>query len=374
MRLTVTKLLNKRIGAPSVNALKGAPLKKGEEIDVVEQVKGDSYDGNNLWYKDAGNNFYWSGGVSHNSNKSSIELDSKITPPWFEDTLKIPEIWEKYDTYGENVTIAILDTGCDLMNSDVSINIVDSNKFINYADSVQDIHGHGTRCSSLIGASNSFNWNIGIAPNSKLLIGKISNKGELNDFTSIIDGIKWSIEKGADIISISFGKPSSNATLIKKFHKSIFEIVQNKNVLIFAAGGNNNSDLLSFGSVYPSAFSVSKEDVFASIENIISVGAIDDKNDLALITLRNDYTIINAPGINIPSYSLNSIVDNDSGTSISTPIAAGIAALALSYIRKRDGGIWNWKDLKEKILLTGDPIKNNLNKRMINPHELFNSL
>ena len=40
---------------------------------------------------------------------------------------------------------------------------------------------------------------------SGLLVGKISNVGELKDFDAVKSGLQWAIDNGADIISISFG-------------------------------------------------------------------------------------------------------------------------------------------------------------------------
>jgi subtilisin family serine protease len=381
MRLTVTKLLNKRIGAPSVNAPKGIPLEVGDEIEVVGQVKGDSYDGNDIWYKDEGNNYYWSGGVElHIDNhkfspaivKSFISSEIKITQPWFEDTLKIPELWNTYNSYGEDVTVAILDTGYDIRNPDLAPNILDSTKFIDYADSVQDTYGHGTRCASIVGAANNLKWNIGIAPKCKLLIVKVSSAGELNNFDPLINGINWAIKKGADIISISFGKSSRNQTVISDFYTSINKSLENKNVLLFAACGNNYASSFASGNIYPSGFALNS--IYPSIEKMISIGAVDEKNNLAPITLQNDYTILHAPGTNIRSFITNNETDFDSGTSMATPIVAGIAALAISHIKKINGGNWNWKELKNKIISTADPIKSDSLKKSINPIELFKSL
>lgn len=65
MDVTVTKYLNVRIGQPSVNAPIHSYLQPGDKLEVDgKQYRGDVYDGNNYWYRDAAGNYYWSGAIS----------------------------------------------------------------------------------------------------------------------------------------------------------------------------------------------------------------------------------------------------------------------------------------------------------------------
>ncbi|MEP6674685.1 MAG: S8 family serine peptidase [Ferruginibacter sp.] len=356
-------------------------LPEGSVIEVAEIVQGKAIDKISSWYKAEDGFYYWGGGITVSidlENKTSTTffkttVAAKETQAWFSDTLKIPVIWNDFEAFGENVTVAVLDSGCDKNNLDI-MPVLASEKFILYADSTQDILGHGTRCASLVGAHNNGNYTIGIATKCKLLIGKISNVGEINDFTSMVEGIRWAVSNGAEIISISFGKFTTDQQMLAKFYDDITAILTNKEVLIFACCGNNYEPIPASGILYPAAFSGSSNILKRpAIDKIISVGATDNKNQLAIFNLLNDYTVIHAPGENIRSYQLTSIADLDSGTSMSTPIAAAIAVLAAGYLKKKNGR-WNALTLKNIILATADPLMNDPVRKIINPVKIFKAI
>jgi subtilisin family serine protease len=384
MKVTVTKYLNVRVGKPSVNAPCYQYLAPGSELEVDGKFyKGDNYEGIDTWMKDEAGNYYWSGGVvdlvipeSHNKIQPEINLNMKQSFSWFKN-LDIENIWNKYDEYGENVTIAVLDSGYDTSNNDLSPGVIGvkalnsplKEQIIDLKSSlINDTYGHGTFCASIIGARNTGKYNIGIAPKSKLLIGKLSENSELDAYTGldlIIDGIEWAINSGAEIISISFGKfayqlpPEDNYLL--KIQNRFSSIIQDKKVLIFSLSGNN-----------PPSKILERENYPASLDGCISVGA-SNKKQLDKITSLSSRTVIHAQGVDVESYDLNSTIKIDSGTSMSTPIVAGVAALAVSYLNQKHKD-WSPKDLIQKIYNSGDPLQNSINKKDINIVNLFKIL
>jgi subtilisin family serine protease len=362
MKVVVTKNLNIRVGAPSVNAHCYIYLTQGTTIEVEDKpVRGDFYDGINLWYKGLDDSYYWSGGIT--SSSTLIPTENKQSFNWFIE-LGIETIWKTYKEQGENVSVALLDTGYNILNADLFPAIKDQEVIINYPDTpicnnINDFDGHGTRCLSIIGARNLYQYNIGIAPKCQLLVGKISCEMELIDPNSILTGIKWAIENKADVISISFGHVFDNQDQQSDFQNTLKEIVAGKNVLIFASAGNNIRSDPAFGENYP-----------ASFPECISVGATNN-GVFDNTTLRSIFTIIHAPGINIESYDLTNKPTPESGTSFSTPIVAAIVALGISYSRRIHG---NWKpnDILNKLYNTGTPLFDN--RKLINPLEFFKQL
>jgi subtilisin family serine protease len=365
MKVIVTKNLNVRVGAPSVNAPCYNYLAPGSTIEVDEKlIEGDIYDGNNLWYKGLDGSFYWSGGV--NTFSPLLVTENKESFSWFEE-LGIETIWDTYNERGENVCIAVLDTGYNITNTDLLPAIPSQNQkvIINYKDAaacntINDLKGHGTRCLSIVGARNFHQYNIGIAPKCKLLIGKISCKLEMLDRNSVLDGIKWAIDSGAEIISISFGFLFENENQQADFHARLQEIIKDHKVLIFASSGNNLGDVPRFEEYYP-----------ASFPECISVGATDH-GVFNNITVRSNCTIIHAPGINIESYSLTNVPTPDSGTSFSTPITAGVTALAVSYCKKKNNNDWNPNEIMSTLKSTASPLFDN--RKLIQPLDFFSQL
>ncbi len=365
MKVIVIKNLNVRVGAASVNAPCYNYLAIGSTIEVEEKlIKGDSYDGNNMWYKGLDGSYYWSGGVSTSS--ALLAMDNKQSFNWFKE-LEIETIWNTYNERGENVCIAVLDTGYTDSNADLAsaITIQNQKVIINYNDAsacntINDLEGHGTRCLSIVGARNLHQYNIGIAPKSKLLIGKISCELEMRDPNSVLDGIKWAIDNSAEIISISFGFLFENQNQQSNFQTQLKEIIRGHKVLIFASAGNNSTHQPAFGENYP-----------ASFPECISVGATDN-GLFNNITQQSNCTIIHAPGINIESYDLTNMPTPDSGTSFSTPIIAGIAALAVSYCKKKNNNDWNPNEILNTIYATASPLVGD--RKLIQPLKLFKQL
>lgn len=89
-----------------------------------------------------------------------------------------PKIWEK--SKGKGITVAILDTGCDITHPDLSERIIGGWNFTDddngNPDLYTDYNGHGTHVAGTIAAAQNNNGVIGVAPEASLLILKVLNK------------------------------------------------------------------------------------------------------------------------------------------------------------------------------------------------------
>jgi subtilisin family serine protease len=112
----------------------------------------------------------------------------------------------------------------------------------------------------------------------------------------------------------------------------------------------------------------------ASFESCVSVGATDQKGEFSLMTVQSPRTVVHAPGVDIESYDMSGTPTPMSGTSFSAPIAAGIAALAISYLKRRNSGRWNPDMLRQTIYDTATPLPGYPGRRRIRPLSLFNGL
>ncbi|WP_121808117.1 S8 family peptidase [Mucilaginibacter kameinonensis] len=371
------KYLNIRAGSPSLNAPSYQYLAPGSQIEVDGKLyKGDPYDGNDVWLKDGADNYYWIGGVQHDIPTADLlefkAAGQKQTFPWF-DSLKIGDVWSQHTERGARATVAILDTGYNSANRDLTPKITSANTKVFIKPEVypgltltiedKDRQKHGTRCASLAGAINNDKWIIGVAPECKLLIGKISYDGTLPDFQYILDGIDWAIKQKADVISISYYVGNLSAAKINDFQQQLNTIMANNDVLIFASSGNSGTTQIT-ADYYPASF---------VHNNVISVGASTLNGQIAPVTVLSSKTILHAPGENIESYNPQGVPSPETGTSFSTPIAAGIAALAVSYLKRKNGS-WSAATLKAKMISTADTINTPGNKKIINPVNLFKAL
>ncbi len=228
---------------------------------------------------------------------------------WAEDLLGIPEIWK--NTQGEGIKVAVLDTGIDEDHVDLRDAIVSSKDFTRQG--ILDLNGHGTHCAGIVGARRNGEGFIGLAPKCELIIGKVLGNDGLGTLRQVADGIDWAVSKGADIISMSLGSSASSLDLYESVHRALAA-----GVSVICAVGNSGSRLPN------------NIDAPAIYGSVISVGAHDANGNPAGFSSRGGEIDVMAPGVKIWSTYKNGGYALLDGTSMATPIVAGIAALILA--------------------------------------------
>src|SRR5687767_10152935 len=105
MKVTVKDYLNVRVGKPSLGALTNQYLAPGSIIDVEDNpYTGDPYEGIDTWFRDAANNYYWTGGFTHNL--------SQVAAVTLVDYLALLNIQGgKPAKHGNKIRVAVLDSG-----------------------------------------------------------------------------------------------------------------------------------------------------------------------------------------------------------------------------------------------------------------------
>lgn len=230
---------------------------------------------------------------------------------WSLKELGIPSIWKK--TTGKGVKVAVLDTGCAILHPDLKNQIEDATDFTNSKVGPGDTNGHGTHCCGVIAAERNDVGVVGVAHNSKLLVGKVLNDYGVGSPDSIAKGIAWAVDKKADIISMSFGAPVDDP----KIRKAV-KYAHSKGVLMVAAAGNEGPGPQTVG--YPGKYS-----------EVISVAAVDFQRRIAKFSSRGAEVDIAAPGVDILSTYPPKNFAKLSGTSMAAPFVSGVIALKLAY-------------------------------------------
>ncbi len=193
---------------------------------------------------------------------------------------------------------------------------------------------HGTHVSGIIAAQRDNGYGIdGIANAAKIMTLRAVPDGDEYD-KDVALSIIYAVNNGAKVINMSFGKRVSPE---KHWVDSAFNYAAQKDVLLVHAAGNDNKNIDSVDN-FPNGDLVTFN---KRSENLITVGASSDPrvDDGKMVAEFSNYGIINvdvfAPGVKIYSaLPTNDSLGFQSGTSMASPVVAGIAALIRSYFPK----------------------------------------
>jgi len=171
---------------------------------------------------------------------------------------------------GSGIVVSIIDTGIDLNHPDLEGQIIGGYDFVDYDEIPEDTNGHGTQVAGIIASNGNLK---GIAPNSKILMYKVSEDGESVPSHLIIKAIEKSIEDNADIINISLGINQTNTKIDQVVNKAV-----KNNIFVVTAAGNFGPELSTIGSpgINPNAITVGA--TFNNVtSSLVSTFEIDDK-------------------------------------------------------------------------------------------------
>lgn len=255
---------------------------------------------------------------------------------WHLDRIKADSGWNISKGYS-HIKVAVLDNAIwaqhpDLVNKIVlKYDIADNDT--NTTPPTADLSwSHGTHTSGLVGAQSDNGVGVAsIGYNVSLIVGKVARDSD-GALIAGYEGIIWAADNGADIISMSWGSTQYMQTM-----QNIINYAYNKGCVLVAAAGNDGNDTLQ----YP-----------ASLDHVISVGSTDGNDAKSSFSCFNPLVDVCAPGGN-PSggfslftvlsttysdasqfgaglYGVTGKYDVMSGTSMSTPIVAGLCGLIKS--------------------------------------------
>jgi cell wall-associated protease len=187
---------------------------------------------------------------------------------------------------------------------------------------------HGTHVAGIIGAvrNNSIGMN-GVADNVRIMAIRAVPDGDEHD-KDIANAIRYAVDNGARVINMSFGKSFSPQ---KKWVDDAMRYAETKGVLLVHAAGNESANLDSSEN-YPNPV---YQDNGKHTSNWISVGASGPTSDDLAATFSNygrKEVDVFSPGVKI--YSTlpgGNSYGNQQGTSMASPVTAGLAALIFSY-------------------------------------------
>jgi subtilisin family serine protease len=189
---------------------------------------------------------------------------------------------------------------------------------------------HGTHVAGIIGADRTNTLGIkGVADNVLIMGVRAVPDGDERD-KDVANSIRYAVDNGAKVLNMSFGKAYSPD---KAAVDAAIEYAMSKDVLIVQAAGNDNKNIDSAAN-YPDRRLLSGQTAKA----YITVGASGWKDDADLKASFSNYgkTMVDvfAPGEQVYSTVPESKYEAYDGTSMASPVVAGLAALIRSYYPK----------------------------------------
>ncbi|HZX07764.1 S8 family peptidase [Kribbella sp.] len=282
---------------------------------------------------------------------TKLWLDRALKPTLADSTAQVgaPVAW-KAGLDGTGSTVAVLDTGVDAGHPDLAGRIVQSKDFTESAYGTDDKIGHGTHVASTIAGSGaeSNGKERGVAPGTKLLIGKVLGDGGSGSESQIIAGMQWAVDNKADAISMSLGAPVPATTCDDPIAQAVTRLSNASSSLFVIAAGNMGAGpgTVSSPGCAPEA---------------LTVGAVDSHDATAYFSSRGpvagthvEKPELAAPGVAILAANAGGrgvyAYQTMSGTSMATPHVSGAAAIAKQANPSLTGA-----QLKNLLVSSADP-------------------
>lgn len=241
----------------------------------------------------------------------------------------------------------------------------------NYANVNERVYGnnqveapnteHGTHVAGIIAAERSNNLGIkGICGEARIMTLRVVPNGDERD-KDIANAIRYAVDHGAKVINMSFGKKLSPS---KQVVDEAVNYALSKDVLLVHAAGNESENLAT-NRFYPSPKFIGSS---TTVPNWIEVGASGwQKGKKGRVATFSNYgkaeVELFAPGVDINSTVPGSEYKSFDGTSMASPVVAGVAALVrqnypnLTAAQTKQIILKSAVPCKEKILIPGTKTK-----------------
>lgn len=238
--------------------------------------------------------------------------------------IRAREAWDLTKSKGaKNVVVAVIDTGVDYTHPALAPNSVPGYDFRDNDSDPMDLTGsanpgHGTHCAGIVGA-NGVDGMFGASPDVSIMPIRFLGADGSGDLMNGIKAIDYAIEKGAKVISASWG-----AAVPKSQAQPLIDAVKRASDagVIFIAAAANDGKSNDVASMYPANAK------FANTITVAASNSADAKPQWSNYGKRS--VDLAAPGDAILSTLPGNKYSNLSGTSMATPLVSGLVAFLLA--------------------------------------------
>lgn len=247
------------------------------------------------------------------------------------------DIWDR-TTGDRRIVIAVLDTGV-VPIPELRAALVPGWDFVEDDSTPQDTFGHGTWVASAIAAQgNNGQFGAGYCWGCGLMPVRISDGHVAADTGVIARAIRWAVDHGARVITISLTGQGDDPV-----ERAAVDYATAHNVLVVASAGNTGDDEIVYPAAYP---------------GVLSVTGTDPRDRLYKWSARGTWIALAAPGCaTVVHVVVGAAVA--CGSSFAPPAIAGIAGLLLSLEPRISAS-----RLSDVLRATGRPVAGLLAKRV----------
>ena len=220
-------------------------------------------------------------------------------------TINADDVWNQGYT-GKGVLVSVLDTGVNTEHVDLKDHLWDGGEeFPNHGfntlsknHDLNDVFGHGTHCAGTICGDGTSGMKTGMAPEATLMCIKVLGDNGEGSVEAIISGVEFSVEHGADLLSLSLGS-SFPSVYTSELYRYTFENLQEFNVLAVVAAGNDKGKMDEYpmprninapSNCPPAWIHPDQKTNGSSTSSIISVGAVDYEDNHAYFSSEGPVT------------------------------------------------------------------------------------
>jgi hypothetical protein len=235
-----------------------------------------------------------------------VPNDPYFGSEWHLNKVNAPAAWDLGQ--GGGVTIAILDSGVDGSHPDLAPHMVPGFNIFDNNTNTTDVFGHGTAVAGVAAAASNNGAGVaGVAGQAKIMPIRVSDTNGWAYISMITQGITYAADHGARIANASFVGIAGSASV-----QNAAQYMKNKGGLVFVSAGNNGVD----ENVTPTT-------------TLIPVSATDESDNRTSWSSYGSFVALSAPGITYTT-SRGGSYQQWMGTSFSSPLSAGVAALMMS--------------------------------------------
>lgn len=214
-----------------------------------------------------------------------------------------------------DVRIAVVDQGIAYEHPDLKTNVADAGHDFVADDSDpipvdSSIETHGTHVAGIAGARVNNETGVSGVSNSELVSVRALDRNKRGTASDVADAIEWSVQNDVDIINLSMSGSRGAQTV-----KNAITHATSQGVFVVAAAGNWGASQVSYPAVY---------------REVVAVSALNPDGSFARYSNASDAVDLSAPGTNVLSTWPENGYKSKSGTSMSSPVVAGVAGLARS--------------------------------------------